>query len=88
MDLLSIGLFLFFTVVIGMLVYINLFLRREGFRNGSAAGTNGPRCGVDAPACPMGMRCVNGYCASVDPPRMPIDTGLPVLPIGPINGRN
>ncbi len=87
MNLLEISMFLFFTVVIGGLIYLNVVKRREGFMNGSAAGTNAPQCGVGLPACPVGTRCVNGYCADVDPPRMQENTGLPVLPIGPINGR-
>ncbi len=85
--MLEFWMFLFFGAVIGGLAYLVLVKQREGFMNGSAVGTNGPRCGVDFPACPMGTRCVNGYCAPVDPPRLPVDTGLPVLPVGPINGR-
>lgn len=88
MNMLELWMLVFFAVVIGGLVYLNVVKRREGFLNGSAVGTGGARCGVDFPACPMGTRCVNGYCAPVDPPRMPTDTGLPVLPMGPINGRN
>jgi hypothetical protein len=88
MNSLEVLMFLFFTIVIIGLGYLIVVKRREGFLNGSAVGTGGPRCGVDFPACPMGMRCVNGYCAPVDPPRMPVYSDLPVLPIGPINGRN
>jgi hypothetical protein len=87
MNLLEFGLILFFAVVIGLLIYYNVYKREEAFINGSATGTNGPRCGVEFPACPIGTRCVNGYCASVDQPVMPRFSDLPVLPIGPINGR-
>ena len=86
MRMLEIVMTLFFLIVIGTLLYLN-FRKMEGFINGSAAGTDAPRCGVEFPACPLGTRCVNGYCASVDPPRMPYYSDLPVLPIGPINGR-
>jgi hypothetical protein len=84
MNFLDCALILFFLVVIGLLAYYNMYKRQEAFLNGSAAA---PRCGVEFPACPPGTRCANGYCESVDPPQMPTMSDLPVLPIGPINGR-
>lgn len=88
MNVLDCALVLFFLVVIGLLTYYNVYKREEAFINGSAAGDAvAPRCGVEFPACPPGTRCVNGYCASVDVPRMPAMSDLPVLPAGPINGR-
>jgi hypothetical protein len=86
MNSLECAMVLFFLTVIGVLLYMN-YRKSEGFINGSAAGTPALQCGVEFPACPMGTRCVNGYCASTDPPVMPPVTDLPVLPIGPINGR-
>ena len=86
MNLLECGLVLFFLLVIGLLAYYNIYKRQEAFINGSAA-SGAPRCGVEFPACPIGTRCVNGYCASVDAPIMPPMSDLPVLPLGPINGR-
>jgi hypothetical protein len=86
MNTLECGMVLFFLTVMGVLLYMN-YRKTDGFLNGSAVGTAALQCGVEFPACPMGMRCVNGYCASTDPPTMPPVTDLPVLPIGPINGR-
>lgn len=86
MNLLECGLVLFFLLVIGLLAYYNIYKRQEAFINGSA-GASASRCGVEFPACPNGTRCVNGYCASTDVPTMPPMSDLPVLPLGPINGR-
>lgn len=38
------------------------------------------RCGVDQPPCPFGTTCANGYCMEGEPPKLPLDTGLPVFP--------
>lgn len=37
-------------------------------------------CGVDKAPCPFGTTCANGYCLSGEPPALPSNTGLPVLP--------
>jgi uncharacterized membrane protein len=37
-------------------------------------------CGIDLPACPFGTTCGNGYCVQATPPKLPLDTGLPVFP--------
>jgi hypothetical protein len=44
------------------------------------AGSMNTQCGVDLPPCDFPLQCVNGYCKSVSPPRLPVSTGLPVLP--------
>jgi hypothetical protein len=49
---------------------------REGF----IGDPNAQYCGVDAPPCPFGTACINGYCVGTNPPKLPKDTGLPVLP--------
>lgn len=79
MQLFEVGMILFFVVVIAGLLYMN-YRSMEGFLNGSAYGTFAPRCGVEFPACPNGMKCINGYCAVNAPPYFPKDTGLPVFP--------
>ncbi len=43
---------------------------------------NAQRCGVDQPPCPFGTACMNGWCVGTNPPKLPEDTGLPVLPSG------
>ncbi len=79
MQLFEIGMILFFIVVITGLLYMN-YRSMEGFLNGSAYGTFAPRCGVEFPACPNGMKCINGYCAVNAPPPFPHGSGLPVFP--------
>lgn len=81
MKTIEIILGLFFVFIAGTLIYLS---RRnmEAFLNGSAAGNAfAPRCGVDFPACPTGMKCINGYCAVPAPPVMPANSGLPVWPL-------
>lgn len=79
MQLFEMGMVLFFIVVIVALLYMN-YRTMEGFLNGSAYGTNAPRCGVEFPACTNGTKCINGYCAANAPPTFPKDSGLPVFP--------
>ena len=45
--------------------------------------TPGPRsrCGIQLGGCDTpGTRCMNGYCATTDLPKIPKDSGLPVYP--------
>jgi hypothetical protein len=44
-------------------------------------GAVNSQCGVDMTPCDFPLQCVNGYCRSVSPPRLPVDTGLPVYPM-------
>jgi len=38
------------------------------------------QCGVDHGPCPFGSTCANGYCIEGEPPKLPLNTGLPVFP--------
>lgn len=38
------------------------------------------RCGVDLPSCNDGLRCINGYCKSDNPPQLPEMSDLPMVP--------
>ena len=40
----------------------------------------GDRCGVDMAPCPEGTRCINGYCMTYAPPKIPMYSELPVEP--------
>ncbi len=53
-----------------------LFVRREGF----IGDPNAPRCGLGEPSCASGKGCLNGWCVGTNPPALPPNTGLPVLP--------
>ena len=91
----EIPLGLFFMVIIGTLIYWNMRMMKEGytnmvqnaepFLNGSPAMPGGtsfaPPCGVQYPACPTGMKCINGYCAIPKQPVQPRSSGLPVVPL-------
>ncbi len=73
---------IFILVASSIVLYYGLRHFREGFINGSAAGNRfAPRCGVEFPACPTGMRCINGYCGIPEAPKLPRNTGLPVYPL-------
>lgn len=82
-NTIEIPLGLFFMFVLGTLLYMNFKSMKEGFLNGSPATPNAsfaPRCGVEFPACPTGMKCINGYCGIPAAPSLPRNTGLPVYP--------
>jgi len=38
------------------------------------------RCGVDMAPCPMGKRCMNGYCMSLNAPMLPTHSEMTVEP--------
>ncbi len=66
---------LFIILVVVMAIYlINSPKVSEGF-------VDVGRCGVDLPSCPGGrIRCMNGYCKSDIPPKMPALSDLPMTP--------
>lgn len=43
-------------------------------------GTSDAVCGVDMTPCQHPLQCINGYCKSANAPRLPVATGLPVVP--------
>ena len=66
---------LFVVLIIGMILYLVLMPRiSEGFMNAS-------RCGVDLPSCSgERVRCMNGYCSSDIPSKLPPISDLPLTP--------
>lgn len=65
----------FVILVIGMMIYlVTISKASEGF-------VDSGRCGVDLPPC-VGerVRCMNGYCKSDIPPKMPPISDLPMTP--------
>ena len=49
----------------------------DGFIDGFV---DAKRCGVDLPSCPVGLRCMNGYCKSDITPVLPHFSDLPLTP--------
>jgi hypothetical protein len=66
---------IFIIAVIAMMIYlISMPVAGEGF-------VDADRCGVDLPSCQgERVRCMNGYCKSDIPPRMPLLSDLPMTP--------
>jgi hypothetical protein len=62
-------------ILVGMVCYVIMSVRsREGF-------VDPGRCGVDLPPCSgKDIRCMNGYCKSDIPPRLPYLSDLPMTP--------
>jgi hypothetical protein len=64
---------LFIIIVVGMMIHL-MSSSSEGF-------VDAGRCGVDLPSCSgEHIRCMNGYCKSDIPPKMPLLSDLPLLP--------
>jgi hypothetical protein len=64
----------FIILVIGMVIYLMMTSTSEGF-------VDPGRCGVDLPSCSgEHVRCVNGYCKSDIPPKLPVLSDLPLTP--------
>jgi hypothetical protein len=65
----------FIVLVIGMMIYLVMSKRSsEGF-------VDPGRCGVDLPSCQgERIRCMNGYCKSDIPPKLPALSDLPMTP--------
>ena len=49
----------------------------DGFIDGFV---DAKRCGVDLSSCPVGLRCMNGYCKSDIAPVLPHFSDLPLTP--------
>ncbi len=66
---------LFVVLVVGMMIYLVITPRAsEGF-------VDAGRCGVDLPSCQgERVRCMNGYCKSDIPPKLPPISDLPMTP--------
>ena len=62
---------MFIAVAALAVVYLYMIPSAEGF-------VDKIRCGVDQPACPVGLRCINGYCKSDVPTELPPISDLPV----------
>ena len=66
---------IFIIAVMGMMIYLVIMPKAsEGF-------VDPGRCGVDLPSCSgERVRCMNGYCKSDIPPKMPSISDLPMIP--------
>ena len=66
---------IFVVLVVGMMIYLVVMPKAsEGF-------VDAGRCGVDLPSCSgERVRCMNGYCKSDIPPKLPPISDLPMTP--------
>ncbi len=66
---------IFIILSLGMIIYlIQTPMMFEGYLDKG-------RCGVDLPSCSgEHIRCMNGYCKSDVPPKLPLISDLPILP--------
>lgn len=66
---------IFVIITIMMMIYlVGIFERFEGF-------VDAGRCGVDLPSCSgEHIRCMNGYCKSDIPLKLPPISDLPMTP--------
>jgi hypothetical protein len=65
---------LFIVLVVVMTLYLLTLRTSEGF-------VDPGRCGVDLPSCSgKDIRCMNGYCKSDIPPKLPPLSDLPMTP--------
>ena len=62
-------------LVLGLLLLFLQSPMAEGFLAGP------PRCGVNQP-CSGHLKCINGFCAKVDPIPLVDETPIPLLPPG------
>lgn len=64
---------LFVIIAIGMMIYISM--------NSCESFMDVGRCGVDLPSCSgERIRCMNGYCKSDIPPKLPLLSDLHMTP--------
>ena len=76
--------FWFMVIIVSIIVFLHAMVypdtsQQEGFMPYTVELSN-RRCGVDLPSCLEGEQCINGYCASTNPPIIPPFTDLPVRP--------
>jgi len=66
---------LFIILIVGMMIHLVIMpVASEGF-------VDPGRCGVDLPSCSgERVRCMNGYCKSDIPPKLPPLSDLQVIP--------
>ena len=66
---------LFVVLVMGMMIYLVMM------PNASEGFVDAGRCGVDLPSCQgERVRCMNGYCKSDIPQKLPPMSDLPMTP--------
>jgi hypothetical protein len=70
------GFWLAIVILFAVLLLQGLLGSSEGF----IGDPNAQQCGVQFGPCPFGTACMNGWCVGTNPPKLPEDTGLPVLP--------
>ena len=72
----EVGTILGLIFVLGLiLLIIQKYSLTEGFASPA-------RCGVDDAPCPPGQKCINGFCAIVDPKPICESDPVPLLPEG------
>jgi hypothetical protein len=75
----SISCLLFIASLAFALLIADRYLRVSRFIEPFEGAVNA-QCGVDMAPCDFPLQCVNGYCKSTSEKRLPVNTGLPVLP--------
>lgn len=66
---------LFFVLVVAIVLYV------VTMPSASESFVDAGRCGVDLPSCSgERIRCMNGYCKSDIPPKLPPISDLPMTP--------
>ena len=66
---------IFIVLTIMMMLYLVMYSRT------SESFVDAGRCGVDLPSCSgEHIRCMNGYCKSDIPPKLPAISDLPMTP--------
>lgn len=62
-------------LILAFAIIVQSLKFKEGF-----VPTSDQQCGIDMPPCPFGSACINGYCGSMETPKLPESSGLPVVP--------
>ena len=64
-------------ILILVVILYFLYYNKKSWESFVDAGRCGPNLGV----CPDGLRCMNGYCKSDVPPKLPKFSDLPIYPV-------